>query len=110
MAYSQRQSCGFTPLAENHTAELFWWCQCNVRYYGLPLPPPPGILVPASTSGTDSVVLGMVSLDSVVLGMVSLDSVVLGMVSLDSVVLGMVSFSPHLLVSRSPPVPLVVTV
>ena len=29
--------------------ESFWWWQCSVRYR-LPLPPPPGISVPASTS------------------------------------------------------------
>ena len=25
--------------------ESFWWCQCSVRYYSLPLSPPPGISV-----------------------------------------------------------------
>ena len=29
--------------------ESFWWWQCSVRY-SLPLPPPPGISVPACTS------------------------------------------------------------
>ena len=29
--------------------ESFWWCQCSVRYC-LPLPPPTGISVPATTS------------------------------------------------------------
>ena len=65
------------PVHRTNT-ESFWWWQCSVRY-SLPLPPPPGISVPASTSSGDTVALAIVS------------------------------FLPHILGSRSPPVPLVVT-